>query len=317
MNQAKYRKPVTDAWFSAQQCAPINRFDRLNTTACSTPMGLSFLGCQERYQYCTSKGTHCSPLAGSDDSRSNEWPQGSLNLSPSQQAVLNLVRTTMRWTRLNYQVDLIGVENLVASEYLWTEGAGAFFSAPLPSDHWEAEVRRWMDTTLAVLQRAGSFWARPPEFDVGPGISSQKYIVPPQGEENLLLCHKIKVRSGSHASFSVLGLGLTVGFGCFLIVLRWILPSLVSMIQVRTGRGLYRRLEWIESSVFQLHRVAAEGKGIGPWEGKEEDIPRVVGEKKFNLTMGHLQEKTLDDPSSQSDSKGTEVPRMTDGGVAA
>lgn len=160
-------------------------------------------------------------------------------------------------------------------------------SAPLPSDHWEAEVRRWMDTTLAVLQRAGSVWARPPEFDVGPGISSLKYIISPQDVEGQRLCHKIKVRSTSHASLSVLGLGLTLGLSCFLVLWRWILPPLVSMLQLRSGKGLYKRLEWIETSVFQLQRVAAEGKGIGPWEGKEEVIPRLVGEnRKFSLAMG-------------------------------
>ncbi|KAF2689856.1 hypothetical protein K458DRAFT_382984 [Lentithecium fluviatile CBS 122367] len=296
-NRVNYRKPINDTWFSARNCTEMSwnmNGDTNSTlfTACTAESPLSFLGCQERYQYCTADGANCSPLTGLDGISSAPWPANSLDLSPTQTAIYGLYQTVMRISRMFYQLGLIGRENLVAGEYLWDDGFDTLFSAPLPDDHWEAEMRRWMDTALALMQRAGSVWARPPEFDVGPGVSSLKYIVPPQDAETLLLCRKIKVRSDLHASFSVLGLGLTLGLGCFIILLNSFLPALVSVMQKRIGKGLYNRLEWVEMSGFQLQRMAAEGRGIGPWEDKDGDIPRLVERGHvFNLTGESLSQR--------------------------
>jgi hypothetical protein len=99
------------------------------------------------------------------------------------------------------------------------------------------------------------------------------------------LCYKIKARSKSHTSFSVLGLFLTIGLGLFLILSNLLAPTTVAYVQKRYGKGLHKRLEWIENSSFQLQRMAAEGRGIGPWKGRDDEIPRLAKSgQAFNLT---------------------------------
>jgi hypothetical protein len=60
----------------------------------------------------------------------------------------------------------------------------------------------------------------------------------------------------------------------------------ISRAQRRSDRGIHKRIECIESRPFQLQLMAAEGLGIGPWEGRGEDIPRLKDGRDFNLTAG-------------------------------
>jgi hypothetical protein len=192
-------------------------------------------------------------------------------------------------TQLHFQLGFIGRENLVALDYLWDGGFAYERSATLPPDHWHREVLNWMNTTLSVAQSSTLDFARVPEFDRGPEISALKYVVPPAEPAAQLLCHRMKARSKQHTSFSVLGLSILIALGLLLITLSLILPNTVAYLQTRTGKGLHKRLEWIESSSFQLQRMAAEGRGIGPWEGRDQDVPRLWGGKWFSLTKGSLQ----------------------------
>lgn len=194
----------------------------------------------------------------------------------------------MAWSmQLNFQLIFIGAENLLASEYLWGTAFG--MSASLPPSHWQKEVTNWMNTSLSALQSATRNFARPAQFDVGPGIPSLKYIVEPDNPDLQLLCRKIKFHSEAHTSFSVLWLLLVLGISLFIMALNLLLPALVSAFQKRSGRGLHKRLEWIETSALQLQRMAAEGRGIGPWNGRENDVPTLAEYGHlFNLTAQSL-----------------------------
>jgi len=150
----------------------------------------------------------------------------------------------------------------------------------------------WMNTSLATLQSATYNFARPYQFDVGPGIPSLQYIMEPDNPDLQLLCSKIKFHSGAHTSFSVLGLFLILGISLFIIALNVSLPALVSVFQQRSGRGLHKRLEWIETSALQLQRMAAEGRGIGPWNGRENEVPTLAEfGRLFNLTAQSLKSR--------------------------
>ena len=191
--------------------------------------------------------------------------------------------------QLNFQLGFIGRENLAAVDYLWDGGFAFGTSATLPPDHWHREVLNWMNTTLSLAQSSPLDFARVPEFDIGPGVSALQYVVPPAEPAGQLLCRRTKARSKQHTSFSVLGLALLFFLGLLLIALNLVLPKTVAYLQHRTGKGVNRRLEWIESSSFQLQRMAAEGRGIGPWEGRDRDVPRLWGGKRFSLTKGSLE----------------------------
>jgi len=156
-----------------------------------------------------------------------------------------------------------------------------------------------MNVSLAAMQRSAAAFARPAEFDVGIGGAgdgggldegntgdgnSLQYITKAEGEMGKL-CRGVLARSPAHTSFSTLKMFLALLLGLLVLASHLLLPKLVAWVQKKTGTGLYKRLAWIEGSAFQLQRMAAEGRGAGPWEGKEEDVPKLVEKGHlFSLT---------------------------------
>ncbi|KAF2464785.1 uncharacterized protein BDR25DRAFT_380694, partial [Lindgomyces ingoldianus] len=279
INRLAYRTPVEDPWFNAQNLttweipSPTDFFTATNV--------MSFMGCQERYQFCTAGESYCSPFTGIYGID----PANSTGLNPTQLALFKLL-WKVGWTiQLNFQLLFAGRENLLANDYLWNDSPDFRLSASLPSDHWQREVANWMNTSLAAIQRQIYTYARPTEFDVGPGIPTLKFIDEPDDEHMKLLCHKIKARSQSHQSFNVQSLFIVLTVTLTIMALNLSLPTIMSYFQKRTGKGLRKRLEWIETGAFQLQRIAAEGRGIGPWNGREDDVPTLVEYGHlFNLT---------------------------------
>lgn len=156
-------------------------------------------------------------------------------------------------------------------------------SAELPPDHWHDEVANWMNTSLSAMQRAAPAFARPVEAD-GSTANSIEYIEEPADPTTRLLCHKVKMRSTEFTSFSVLAIFLTLAIGLLIMIFSAALPALVAAWQQRTGHGGYKRLDWVEGNALQLQRMAAEGRGIGPWEGKDADVPMLADRgARFNL----------------------------------
>lgn len=243
---------------------------------------MSFMGCQEQYQFCTADGNNCSPFTGI-----NGIDPGNLTgLNPTQLALSRILWKVGWQTQLGLQLSFIGSENLIAGDYLWNDYGG---SASLPSDQWQREVANWMNTSLAMAQRATYTYARPTEFDIGPGVPTLKYIEEPDDEYMKLLCHKIKARSQLHQSFKVPKLFSLLAVALTIMAFNTSLPTIASYLQKRTGKGLRGRLEWIENSAFQLQRIAAEGRGIGPWNGREDDVPTLANYGQlFNLTKQSL-----------------------------
>ncbi|KAF2680089.1 hypothetical protein K458DRAFT_111142 [Lentithecium fluviatile CBS 122367] len=279
-NRMTYRNPMMDKWFDAQGPLTITDGNLNGTVTYQASNALSFLGCQERYQFCTSDTKTCTPFTGFY--ALEEELEG---LSPTQNALYRVLWKMVWSAQLNLQIGLIGRENLVANDYLWDNGFSLRVSTDLPPDHWHHEVANWMNTSLAVMQRAAASYVRPEEFDAGAGVSFVKHISPPEDPAMQLLCHKAKMRSTEFTSFSVLGLFLTLALGMLILAANAFMPTIAAWWQRRTGLGAYKRLEWVESNAFQLQRMAAEGRGIGPWEGKEADVPRLAERGyMFNLT---------------------------------
>jgi hypothetical protein len=130
-------------------------------------------------------------------------------------------------------------------------------------------------------------YSRPSEYDVGGGKTVLQYIEHPQDPALRSLCGKIKIRSSRHTSFSVFSLIATVLFGLSCILSSFVIRTIFTFLQRRTGHGLYKSQEWAETSTFQLQRMAAEGKGIGPWRGKEDNVPTLAEpDLLFSLAEG-------------------------------
>jgi hypothetical protein len=130
-------------------------------------------------------------------------------------------------------------------------------------------------------------YSRPSQYDVSSTNSSLQYIEQPQDPELRNLCGRIKIQSARHTSFSVISMAATISFGVMCILCSYAIRPLFTWTQRRTGHGIYKTQEWTDSSTFQLQRIAAENKGIGPWKGKEGGVPTLVEpEFRFSLADG-------------------------------
>jgi hypothetical protein len=290
-NRNDFGTAIKDPWFTADNCTAAP--GALVPTTCRASNPLSFLGCQEQYQFCkedplssvsSSNSKSCTPLTGLyvlfPDvflAKGLRWNGTTLsNLNPTQSALYYFLAKILSSSQLHFQLGFIGHENLIAQDSLWDGGFGFSLSANLPTNHWETEVMNWMNVSLSNTQRGTVTYSRPSEFDVGGGVSSLQYMEHPQETELRNLCDKVKLRSATHTSFSVLAMAVTITAGILCILSNFVLRKMVSCLQHRTGQGLYKSQEWIDSSAFQLQRMAAEGRGIGPWKGKEEDVPQLI-----------------------------------------
>lgn len=306
-NRNNFAAPITDPWFRADNCTL--RPQGLPPIVCQAPNPLSFLGCQEQYQFCkvdparpnsTSGNANtgsdsCTPLTGLYKLfpdlmfvKGSPWNGTVLpNLNPVQKALYYFLAKTMSNSQLHWQLGFIGYENLIAQEVVWDGGFDFDMSAGVPDDQWEIEVMNWLNVSLSTTQRATVAYSRPSQYDINTGNSSLQYIEKPQDPELGKLCSKIKIRSARHTSFSVVGMAATISFGIACILGSYAIRPFFGWIQRRTGHGIYKAQEWTESSTLQLQRMAAEGKGIGPWKGKEGDVPTLVEpDLRFRWTDG-------------------------------
>ncbi|KAH7066435.1 hypothetical protein BKA63DRAFT_557922 [Paraphoma chrysanthemicola] len=303
-NRNMFGASVSDPWFRADNCTVIE--GGLYPVVCEAPNPLSFLGCQQQYQFCkagsadssatpdsANKGSHsCTPLTGLYRlfpdlllAKGPQWNGTKLSdLNPTQEALYYFLAKTMASSQLHWQLGFIGHENLIAQDALWDGGFGFETSADLPSNQWETEVMNWMNVTLASTQRGTVAYSRPSQYDVSSTNSSLQYIEQPQDPELRNLCGRIKMRSAHHNSFSVFGMAATISFGLMCILCSYVIRPLFTWTQQRTGHGIYKGQEWTDSSAFHLQRKAAEGKGIGPWKDKVGDVPTLVEpELRFSL----------------------------------
>ncbi|OAG12918.1 uncharacterized protein CC84DRAFT_1227646 [Paraphaeosphaeria sporulosa] len=291
ISRITYPEAIQDPWFTATNYGNGTN-NAYKTKGWTATHPRSFLGCRQRYQLCTADRSYCSPYTGVYGIPHED--EDLKDLHPTQRAVFQLMWKMIWFTQLNFQLIFIGRENLIANDYLWDGGTQFGLSAALPPNHWQSEVTNFFNVSLAALQRAGPAFAQPPDFDIGNSNTADqnenatilRYIVRPQDAEMLRLCDSIKMRSKAHTSFTVLGLFLLIGIGLLIMLVNTILPQLAAYWQRRAGLGAYKRLEWVESGAFQLQRMAAEGVGVGPWRGKEDDVPTLAGGRGelFNLT---------------------------------
>jgi len=269
-NAAVYFGKVEDPWFKAEN---------LST---STPVWLpsrymSVLRCSQQYQFCNQK--RCSPLTGLYEV--GPEPSEDLGLNKNQIATRKLLWKAAWGTQLGFIFLLMGNEALIAEDYLW---GTTMWSSPLPENQWQIEVQNLHNVSLALLQQRVVEYASPPNIEIRPGLNSLEHVVRLNNTADLDLCSCVKIRTTNYYSFSVLGLSIIMFVGTIIITTNIFLAMVISWIQKRTGFGLYKRLEWIESGALQLQRMASEGRGIGPWGGYEDSVPvPVMPEQKFSL----------------------------------
>lgn len=263
-NVAYYIAEVRDPWFQAVKSGVDPNYGALYYS--TNP--LSFLSCIEQYQICTKHD--CTALTGLYDMKKSDLP--SLKKNSLQNATYDLLWNAIRGAQIRYTNQVLGRSILLANDNLW--GYVKWISAPLPDKQWQSEAINMHNISMAALQRRVVEYASPTDFQVRPGTSSLSNISPPDTEAARSLCSKIKIRTAAYTSFSVLGISLIISLTIFLVALNMSLVTIVDKVKKRWTREEYKSLEWTETGAFQLHRMASEGRGIGPWGGKKGDIPK-------------------------------------------
>jgi hypothetical protein len=254
----------------------------------------------ERYQVCL--GDACSPFTGYYNIKNSNFTLPSPVTRPTQNAVFELMWKAIWAAQTKYLVMFLNDQMLLANNYLWGYFKG--LSAPLPDNQWQNEVINMHNTSMALLQRRIVDFASPPNTEVRPSVSSQSNIVSPNTAASRALCSQIKVRTDAYMSFSVLGIFLLIGLAILIVAVNLSLADMVDSARRRWGVEMFKSWEWVETSPMQLHRMACEGRGIGPWNEKSVGVPRTqeVG-LRFSLTALSLREM-FSGPLFERDEKG-------------
>ncbi|KAF2494028.1 hypothetical protein BU16DRAFT_512272 [Lophium mytilinum] len=263
INRAVYLGNVTDPLFRATNDSYLPGFKTASQVA-------SFLGCTQQYQFC-SRRTTCTPLTGLYDVRIEAAK--TLNLTPIQASTFTLLWKSAWSMTLQLTTVLLGSNMLLANDYLW--GATSY-SSSLPDNQWEVEAANMHNISLAMLQRSVVEYASPPDIQIRPGLRSPSQMEPPADDGMRALCQNQKVISKDHAGFSVVGLAIILAVGSLLILLDLFVARIV--LWIGWGRFASMQDEWVQQGLLQVQRQALEARGIGPWEGKDGDVPVLVGD---------------------------------------
>jgi len=302
-SNVKYIGNTTDPWFKAiNQSLMLDPWSKaLNRSILdlvwTASRDLSVLGCTEQYQFC-SPLKRCTPLTGL---YATPPAATSLGLSAHQLATFQLLWKAARSTVLQSEIALLGSDVLLAKDALCGDTG---WSSRLPDRQWELEAFNMHNISLAIMQRAVVEYTSPTDIEIRPGLRSLQHIVRPTDPEALRLCGMVKIRSADHTSFRVLGLVLILVLGSGFIVLDFVLARAVGWAQTKTGWRLYKRAEWVDQSTLQLQRQALEGRGIGPWTGKDDDVPVLAG---YRRTFSSTTDWSAAQAWSSAGPRGTEL----------
>ena len=140
----------------------------------------------------------------------------------------------------------------------------------MPSNQWQKEVNGWFQTALAKEQT----WAL--EFATGPrnlqtspsGRTIGITTVPSVWDNETSLCDQQMIRdNGSHQSFSVLGLALTLLLGGLIIVAGLTVDTVIGWLFMPK----YKQQQWSEDEVLALLKrtMSTDQSGSTPFEKAE------------------------------------------------
>ncbi|KAF2026090.1 hypothetical protein EK21DRAFT_103512 [Setomelanomma holmii] len=282
-----FSTPVNDPWFSAHKNASeINNQDtRQKFEAYLQDEPLGVMACTQQVQYCNPnlpKGSRCEPLRGVIDPRKSARVK---QIFPSDSQFATIKWVDDLWTYGVYTISatlgFIGASALRA-RYSLSYG----YSGPIPDNQWQLEAEHWIKGTLASLQDVFI------EAANGMPAALEDFRQPPAANDTVArnMCVNQKIVSNAYSSFNVLGLSLILGIGVVIIVLDTGLEPSVAWWQRRKFRKrqqlepelgtdekethpLYAAIEWSQTSILQLQRMAHDEAGYGEWSKCDKDVP--------------------------------------------
>lgn len=281
-----YAGPIDDPWFSAHKNA--SELNDQNTKATFSawlqdePVGV--MACTQQVQYCNPnlpEGERCEPLRGVIDPRKSDRVK---KIFPTDDGFATIKWVDNLWTYGVYTISAT-VGFIGASALRARYGLSYGYSAALPNNQWQLEAEHWIKGTLASLQDVF--------VEAANGIPEalEDFRQPPLANETMAqtMCANQKIVSTNYSSFNVLGLSLILILGVLIILFDISLEPAVASWQRRqyrrrqlkdetygdekTAHPLYGAIEWSQTNILQLQRLAQEEAGYGEWTGCDGDVP--------------------------------------------
>jgi hypothetical protein len=282
-----YAAPVTDPWFSAQTNASEINYEKTKAqfTAWKQDEPLGVMGCMQQVQYCNPnlpEAERCEPLRGLfDPQRAAEVKK----IFPTDEHFAAIDWVDSIWTygvyTISATVDFIGAAALRARQSL-----SYGYSAPLPDNQWQLEVEHLVKGSLASLQDTFV------EAANGMPEALEDFRKAPDANDTVArnICANQKIVSNNYSSFNVLGLSLILALGTIIIILDMGLSPVMEWWQRRKyskllscsaqqdseeegKHPLHGAIEWSQTSILQLQRLAHEEAGYGTWSGCDHTVP--------------------------------------------
>lgn len=116
----------------------------------------------------------------------------------------------------------------------------------------------------------------------------------PANKTEETLCRSQKILSTEYASFSILGIVLTLVIGGLIVIVSMTLESFLAWFARRfDGQMSYAQLEWCTNETLQLQRLVQEELGMGTWSGATKTVPVT---KQPDQALGGLDLRDRDHP---------------------
>jgi hypothetical protein len=279
-----FSNPINDTWFSARRNASDLRHkdtkQQLRAFILDEPV--SPMACTHQVQYCNPnlpESERCEPLRGLNDPRRSERLH---KIFPEDSHFATIKWANRLW---NYGIYTIsGTIGFIGASALRARYSLSYgYSGPLPDNQWQLEAEHWVKGELASMQDVFVTAAN--------GIPEvlNDFRVPPMANETVAqnMCVNQKIVSTRYSSFNVLGISLILTLGIIVIILDMGLEPTVAWWQRRKYRRrgepyeynekeshpLFGAIEWSQTSMLQLQRLAHEEAGYGEWSKCDGDVP--------------------------------------------
>lgn len=316
--ELRFAAPVKDPWFSAQTGASdlhnTDNNEKFKSYVQDEPAGV--LACTHQVQYCNPnlpENERCEPLRGLNDPRRNARLH---QIFPEDSQFATIKWANGLW---NYGIYTIsGTLGYIGASALRARYSLSYgFSGPLPDNQWQLEAEHWVKAELASLQDVF--------VQAANGIPDElaDFRDPPASNNTVAqnMCVNQKIVSTKYSSFNVLGLSLILILGTIIVILDIGLEPFVAWLQRRKYRKhlardevdmhdekimhpLYGAIEWSQTSMLQLQRLAHEEAGYGEWSKCDGDVPVTEpGQMIAALHLGSIEhpllERKKETPASQ------------------
>jgi hypothetical protein len=249
-----YTAPVNDPWFLST--VP-DKNDEFNIYYNPFPTGA--IACVQQKQICNIAKGKCNVLTGGNPKDNFT----SLALNKHQVSVMKRLGAL----RFFDVVRALGGPSLLATPF-----ASGTISTGLPDNQWISEFATFFLTQTygTALLSLG--------FVTGPSNPAVASSWTPASPEDEWMCQSQIAQRSDYASFAVLGLIIIFVVGGTIIFLNLALAPAVALFGRLRGHGIS---EWQLTSLFELQRIAFEGRNKGTWLPRYNQVPVTAKDDKF------------------------------------